>query len=376
MHLTIVLTTLNAGGMERAAVNMANYWAARGWRPTILTTSQRGRPVAYALDPRVMHRDIGWRRDPADHEMDHESLRAILRVIADDEPEYEVILADIVLLTLLRRAILETRPQVVISFCDVMNVRMLVATNGLRLRRLVSERNDPERTRIDWRWERLRRRLYPRADAVIAQTDAAARWFERFGAKAIAIANPVLAAPPRNGHVKQAKSIVAVARLVAFKRLNVLIRAFAALEDKHPEWRADIWGDGPLHDWLADLIAQLGAKRITLRGHAHDVYAAFRQGDLFAMTSSTEGFPNALCEAMAAGLPAVVYDCGAGVREIVRDGVDGVLVREDGVPAFASALERMMIDDEARSRMALRAPEVVERFGVENVMRRWEECIG
>ncbi|HEX6159677.1 MAG TPA: glycosyltransferase family 4 protein [Thermoanaerobaculia bacterium] len=376
MHLLIVLTTLNAGGMERAAVNMANHWAARGWRPTILTTSQRGRPIAYALDPRVIHRDLGWRRHPEDHEMDHDSLHAILGAVPSDVPEYDLVLADIVLLTLLRRAVQTIQPEVILSLGDVMNVRMLIATHGLRVRRLVSERCDPERTQLSAAWERLRRRIYPRADLVVAQTRTAARWFEQHGAKARAIANPVVPAPAKNGHVKEARSIVAVARLVAFKRLNVLIRAFAAIEANHPEWRLDIWGEGPLRDWLRELIEKVGAQRITLRGHASDVYAAFREADLFAMTSVTEGFPNALCEAMAAGLPAVVYDCGAGVREIVRDGVDGVLVREDGPEAFAVELEKLMRDDDRRERLAARAPEIVERFSVGEVMRQWEECIG
>jgi glycosyltransferase involved in cell wall biosynthesis len=376
VHLTIVLTTLNAGGMERAAVNMANHWAARGWRPTILTTSQRGRPLAYALDPGVIHRDIGWRRDPEDHELEPETVQAILRAIDSDRPEYDVLLGDVVLLILLRRAIVATRPEVVISLADIMNVRMLAATQGLRFRRYVSERCDPERTHLKPEWELLRRRLYPHANGVIAQTESAARYFERHGAKARAIANPVVPAPPANGTQKEARSIVAVARLVAFKRLNVIIRAFASLEARHPEWRLDIWGEGPLRDYLAGLIAEIGAERITLRGHARDVYSAFRAADLFAMSSITEGFPNALCEAMAAGLPAVVYDCGAGVREIVRDGVDGVLVREDGPHAFALALERLMTDDEERQRLAARAPEIASRYSVEAVMRQWEEYIG
>ena len=102
MKVTIVVSTLTAGGAERAAVNMANHWASRpGWRPTILTTSQRGRPVAYELDPRVIHRDIGWFRLPDDDEMDHDSLRAITGAIDLGNPENDVLLASIILLTLL-----------------------------------------------------------------------------------------------------------------------------------------------------------------------------------------------------------------------------------------------------------------------------------
>jgi len=93
------------------------------------------------------------------------------------------------------------------------------------------------------------------------------------------------------------------------------------------------------------------------------------------MTSTTEGFPNALCEAMACGVPPVVIDCGAGVREIVRHGVDGLLVRADGPVQYAEILDRIMSDDAERARLAARAPEIVDRFSEEKVMGRWDEVL-
>jgi GalNAc-alpha-(1->4)-GalNAc-alpha-(1->3)-diNAcBac-PP-undecaprenol alpha-1,4-N-acetyl-D-galactosaminyltransferase len=382
VKVTIVVSTLNAGGAERATVNMANHWAARGWKPTILTTSQRGRPVAYALDSRVTHRDLGWRRDPHDHELDLDSIDAILGQLDPGDPQCDPLFTDLMLMLMLRRGIVSTEPDAVISMIDIMNIRMLAATAGLPLRRVVSERCDPWRTDIRV-YEPLRRRFYPRADRVITQTADAARYFERFGAKCHAIPNVVMAAPmspsePRNlgTSARGTRTIVAVARLVQFKRVNIIIRAFARIAHRHPQWRLDVWGEGPMRAFLQGVIEEVGGgERIRLRGHAHDVYEVMHGADLFAMTSSTEGFPNALCEAMACGVPAVVYDSGAGVREIVRHGVDGVLVQQDGVEAFANALDRIMSDDEERARLAARAPEVAERFSAETVMRRWEEVL-
>ncbi len=372
----MVVSTLNAGGAERAVVNMANAWTARGWRPTILTTSQRGRPVAYALDPNVIHRDIGWRRDPNDDEMDRASLDAILGVLDLSDPPYDLLLADIVLLVMLRRAIQMTAPEAVVSFGDVMNIRMLVATSGLSFRRYVSERCDPERTSIGV-LEPLRRRFYLDADGVAAQTDAAARHFERFNARCRVVPNMVL--PPQSSPRRPSngtRTLVTFGRLVAFKRLQIVIRAFAHIADRHPQWRLDIWGEGDQRGFLEGLIERLGAgDRIRLRGHARDGHAVLRQADLFAMTSSTEGFPNALCEAMACGAVPVVVDCGAGVRTIVRDGVDGLLVPGEGSELFASFLDRLMRDDDERLRLAARAPEVVDRFSVDRIMDCWEELL-
>jgi len=375
VKVTIVVSTLTAGGAERAAVNMANHWASRGWQPFILTTSQRGRPIAFDLHPGVEVHSIDWNRAANDDDLDHESVGAIVSGLDMNDPACDPLIADLVMLTLLRRAIVMTRPDVVVSMIHLMNVRVLAATEGLPFRRFVSERCDPWCNGLGV-YEAMRRRLYLRADGVITQTADAARYFQRFGIRCHAIPNVVMAPPPGERVQRTTRTLVAVARLVAFKKLNVIIRAFARIADRHPDWQLDLWGEGPQREFLQSVIDQVGGDgRIRLRGHAHDVYPVLRDSDLFAMTSTTEGFPNALCEAMACGVPPVVIDCGAGVREIVRHGVDGLLVRADGPVQYAEILDRIMSDDAERARLAARAPEIVDRFSEEKVMGRWDEVL-
>jgi glycosyltransferase involved in cell wall biosynthesis len=127
---------------------------------------------------------------------------------------------------------------------------------------------------------------------------------------------------------------------------------------------------------LQALIDRLGiANRARLLGAVRNPYAYLRESDLFVLSSRFEAFPNALLEAMAAGLTPVSYECCEGVRQIVRDGVDGVLVAANDVDALVAAMEGVMADAPRRAEMAAHALEVRQRFGVEKVMSMWDDTI-
>jgi glycosyltransferase involved in cell wall biosynthesis len=75
---------------------------------------------------------------------------------------------------------------------------------------------------------------------------------------------------------------------------------------------------------------------------------------------------------MGCGTPAVSFDCESGPRDIIRDGVDGVLVPGGDVPALAAALDDLMKDEQRRERLGSRAAEVQQRFGMPQILERWE----
>ena len=158
-------------------------------------------------------------------------------------------------------------------------------------------------------------------------------------------------------------------RLSREKGFDILLDAFAEVAEMQPEWKLALFGEGPMR-------AAVGlTDRVTMPGlvkHAHDALA---QADIFVLPSRFEGFPNALCEAMACSVAAIATDCPSGPREIIRHDVDGLLVPPDDSGALAREVARLMADPDARRRLGERATEVVERFSPEHVVRQWEEIL-
>jgi glycosyltransferase involved in cell wall biosynthesis len=112
-----------------------------------------------------------------------------------------------------------------------------------------------------------------------------------------------------------------------------------------------------------------------LPGRVDQPGVLLRDADLFVLSSRYEGFPNALLEAMAAGLPVIATDCPSGPAHIVRNDVDGLLVPAEDPGALAAAMSALMDDAPRRTQMGRRAVAVTERFAVERIMADWESLV-
>jgi glycosyltransferase involved in cell wall biosynthesis len=170
--------------------------------------------------------------------------------------------------------------------------------------------------------------------------------------------------------------VVSFGRLGPQKGFDVLLRAFAAVSPAHPDWELAIFGAGPDLESLRALAGDLGLQgRIRFPGRVKDPHAVMRCAGLYVLSSRFEGFPNALCEAMACGMPVIATDCPTGPREIITDGVDGLLVPNEDAAAMASAMDRLMGDEALRKELGSRASLIAARFSLDAVMSQWEAVL-
>jgi glycosyltransferase involved in cell wall biosynthesis len=198
-----------------------------------------------------------------------------------------------------------------------------------------------------------------------------------YGSLVDVIPNPV-AAPPRDTAdlpIREAW-ILAAGRFTHEKGFDLLLHAFSAIAPTHPGWRLRIAGDGPLRDEWQGLAKTLGiADRVEWLGTRRDLPTLFARCGVFVLSSRFEGFPNVLCEAMAAGAPVVAFDCPSGPADIIRHHVDGLLVAREDAEQLSAALLSLVSDRALRAALGANARGITQRFSTGDVMRRWEAVL-
>lgn len=179
-----------------------------------------------------------------------------------------------------------------------------------------------------------------------------------------------------NFGAREQKRIVGLGRLAWQKGFDLLIEAFSQIAAAHPEWTLIIYGEGERRNALESLVRTKSLEsRVFLPGAVQQVPAVLSEASVFVLSSRYEGFPNALCEAMACGLPVISFDCPSGPNEIIRHNIDGILVKAGDIEALAKALDTLIRDNNLRRSLAVRATEITKRFEVKKIMNMWEELL-
>jgi len=363
MRITLVIASLGAGGAERTMSLIANHWAQQGRNITLLTLSSKDSDF-YTLDSRVQRVALG---------LTGISCNFLVAAWKNLQRGFR-----------LRQTIKDSRPDFVISLVDKTNVLTLMSNFGLTIPVIASEQIDPRQYDLGSIWKGLRRLFYPRAAAVVMQTDVLRMWAERLvdRDRVYVIPSPVYIPPEHIGTEEPVRPrglgrvVAAMGRLNRQKGFDLLIQAFAQCASKHPNWSLLILGEGEERASLEALASEIGIKdRVAMPGIIRNPSGILRQTDLFVLSSRFEGFPNALLEAMASNLPVITTDCPTGPRDIVRNGVDGVLVPVNDVVVLAGAMDRLMGDEAERKRLGANAGMVLERFSLEKIMTMWDTLL-
>ena len=399
--LWVVLPHLGAGGAQKVGLLAAEHFAAQGFRVRVLSL-RHGHPVKHTIPVGVDVFDLGpdevvlhpWLRDGWNRSLQARSRRftlaqviklqrIILRMsIAFFWPVIELQMhpanttwaTRLLQLGLprlagyryerLREVMSKQRPKRVLSLLTKTNVLCCAAAWDQPLHLVVSERNDPRRQSLEQLWSRLRKVYYRRADVVTANTKGVIEALQVMGEwqRLELLPNPLPASLSRSSvesSPERTRQILAVARLVPQKGLDLLLQAFAALPlDCRNGWSITLVGDGPERQSLEHQSAELGiAHVVTFAGFRSDPLTFMQRAAIFALPSLFEGMPNALLEAMAAGLPSVVSDASPGPLEMVTNGEHGLVVPRGDWRAFSAALEQLMLDQGLRERQGAAARE-------------------
>lgn len=357
---------MQGGGAERVAALLCNRWVEKGHKVTLVPTySQRGTNL-YPLNDKV-------------------KLIFLADVVGTKK---KTIWAALNRVWSMRKLVKTTRPDVVLSFLPQVNIVTLLATRGLNIPVVVSERVFPPAFKIGKIWERLRKITYPFAKRVVMQTEGGLDWLKNDigAANGVAIPNPCAFPLPIDKPIVKSSLftsenrnlLLAVGRLEEQKQFDLLLRCFAKLSARYSDWDLAIIGEGDKRQSLEDQIENLGLKhRAYLPGRIGNVGDWYSRADIYALTSRFEGFPNSLLEALSHGVPSISFDCATGPAEMIIDRQNGFLISpKDGEIAFSNRLEKLMSNEALRKSMSRHAVEVREKFSFEKVGAKWDRVLG
>ena len=169
------------------------------------------------------------------------------------------------------------------------------------------------------------------------------------------------------------KRVMAVGRYVYQKGFDLLLQAWAKIENQHPDWELVVYGmgDRDSYDQIIDDL-HIDRNRCHLYGSTPDIKKEYLNSSLFVFSSRFEGFGMVLIEAMACGLPVVSFDCPCGPKDIVRHEEDGLLVPSGDIDSLAGAMHKLMSDDGLRKDMASKAIINVRRYQLDEIAQRWK----
>ena len=340
------------GGIERAMSTLANYFVTKGVE--VYYVAMFPFEHFFKLDSRVQY---------CEPEIDYPKNGGIVKILNYYKSIFSPFNGYLV------RKISSIAPDAVMSFGDWVPHLAMLSLRG-KYPFYYANRSNPLITYsvIQEFIRKLAYKLYP-PTGIIAQTTLAKERKERIfkGKKMPNI--KVIPNPARTvAHYDIARQdyIIAVGRMLWSKGSGRVIDVFSKLNA--PGWNLVLVGDGPALDEIKAKVALMGlTDRVIFPGKSNKVDEWFAKSKIYIMASYKEGFPNALCEAMAAGLACVSYDIVAGPRDIITDGVDGYLVPDGDEKLMVERTQELVDNPESILSMGKNAEKIVEKLSIKKI---------
>jgi len=351
-----VIPSLQAGGMERVMSELCYYFVGKPNIEIHLILYSRNREIFYKIpDEIIVHK-------PKFKFNNKNRLFSTLRTIS-----------------FLRNKIKDINPDSILSFGEYWNNFVLLALFGLKYPIFVSDRSQPDKS-LGVIHDKLRNWLYPRATGIIAQTHKAKDIYYSFyyHPNISVIGNPIREISRDENQIDRKNIVLSVGRLIKSKHHDTLIRLFAQINKQ--DWKLVIVGYDHLKQKnmvrLKKLIKDLGVEdRVILAGKQRQIERFYLQSKIFAFTSSSEGFPNVIGEAMSSGIPVVSFDCVAGPSDMIEDGINGFLAPLFDYDQFREKLSLLMDNESLREQMGKNAEESIRKYAPDIIGERYYKFI-
>lgn len=356
----------NPGGMERVLLNKVRWLAAAGHEIIVVTTDQQDRPTFYDFPTEVRLIDLGINYSLDNFEPLYKRIPSYLRKRRMHRHR-------------LTELLMRERPDITISLYPSESSfipeikdgsKKILELHFNRYFRLQYGRKgltgliDRYRSRKD---ERIARKF----DSFVVLTEEDKTYWGNMPNISV-IPNAALPMPLKSDCT--AKRVIAVGRLDYQKGFDRLINVWELVKKNSASegWRLDIFGQGEWLDMLEEMIQSKGLSDSTkLNVPTDEIAKEYAGSSILAMTSHYEGFPMVMIEAMSAGLPVVTFDYKCGPRDIISDGIDGLIVPDGDLNAFADTLLQLMTDNERRRKIGRAATKVIDRYAEDTVMLQW-----
>lgn len=352
----LVISDLGSGGAQKVAVGLAAYLVSQGIKVSVITLDSP--------------------------ESDFHFLPANIQRFALNEKNpsgsvWRAVSKNVNRILKLRKAIINSNSETVLSFVGPTNILTILATIGLNKRVVISERNDPARQSFGHIWDILRHALYGFAHAVTCNSQSAIKALRAYvsESKLHYIPNYL---PAVNlvylvqDHLKP-KIILAVGRLHQQKGFDILLNAFLQVHQSAPDWRLVILGKGPLEKNLKTQAMSLGlSKSVEFKGVVENPYEFYAQSRIFVLSSRHEGTPNALLEAMSCGVPSIVSDSCEGALAYVNHGRSGLVFENENADNLSKKIMQLIENESLRKEYAAAGQcAVQELHDADYIYKKW-----
>ncbi|MBI9094575.1 MAG: glycosyltransferase family 4 protein [Sphaerochaeta sp.] len=349
--IAIVITGMSYGGAERVTSYLANFFFLQGNELTIIT---------------LMNTDIAY-----------PLLKGVNCIQLDESSKPNPLFRYYTLTRRLRKTIQDEKPDVILGMMSYSGTIAAIASVGLKIPFIISERNDPNTSTSFSGWEkRIIRFVYRHCvtSAIFQTQSAMSYYYPKKTVQGTVIGNPLYLEdiPAPNTTINETKQIISVGRLSLQKNYALLIEAFSKVASIHPDYSLTIYGEGDLREELEMQIQQNNLGHcVFLPGIEKDIFTKLQTAEMFVLSSDFEGMPNALLEAMAMGLPVISTDYSEGHGILITHMKNGLVVPRMNSSLLAEAMILLIENQELKRELGKEAVKVREELDSRIISRKW-----